>query len=341
VLRRALSAADAREANGRRGEDGAATRYRAGALVQEAVLASVLGEHAEAVALGEMALALGRELADSVLMIRALVVVTVARISTDEPASARPYLRECARLGQDMDDPLSRAVILHNLAWCHLQIDDVDEAAALLNAALPLYRERADAHRHGAALHTLGALALVRGDLAGAQTHFAEALALVSPLSTSFCLEGQAMVETRRGRHEQALRLFDTASHLRQTHQTEPDAWWRRQIDQAHAYSRTAVDRTLPPAVLPRAGPPAIDAGSPATRDPNAGDTLTARERDIADLVAEGMTNRQIAGRLGVSVRTVDTHLEHIRRKLAVASRTQVAIWASRQGADPADPAGF
>jgi DNA-binding CsgD family transcriptional regulator/sugar lactone lactonase YvrE len=54
---------------------------------------------------------------------------------------------------------------------------------------------------------------------------------------------------------------------------------------------------------------------------------LTRREREIAALVAEGLTNREIAQRLFISERTADGHLEHIREKLGVSSRAQVAAW--------------
>jgi predicted ATPase/DNA-binding CsgD family transcriptional regulator len=54
---------------------------------------------------------------------------------------------------------------------------------------------------------------------------------------------------------------------------------------------------------------------------------LSRREREIAALVADGLTNRQIAQRLYISERTVDGHLEHIREKLGVNNRAQVATW--------------
>ena len=73
---------------------------------------------------------------------------------------------------------------------------------------------------------------------------------------------------------------------------------------------------------------------------------LSRRELEVARLVAEGLTNREIATRLFVSERTVDGHLEHVREKLSVNTRAQVATWVTRHAdespaavAVPAPPA--
>ncbi|MFF4987210.1 ATP-binding protein [Streptosporangium saharense] len=71
-------------------------------------------------------------------------------------------------------------------------------------------------------------------------------------------------------------------------------------------------------------------AGGPAVRDSRWA-PLTRREREVAELVAEGLTNRQIAHRLVVVQRTVDSHVEHILAKLGFSARTQIAAWAIRQ----------
>jgi DNA-binding CsgD family transcriptional regulator len=60
--------------------------------------------------------------------------------------------------------------------------------------------------------------------------------------------------------------------------------------------------------------------------------SLSRREMDIAALVAQGLTNREIAQRLFISERTVESHLEHIRRKLSVRGRAQVAAWFVADG---------
>jgi DNA-binding NarL/FixJ family response regulator len=53
---------------------------------------------------------------------------------------------------------------------------------------------------------------------------------------------------------------------------------------------------------------------------------LTAREREVLALIAEGLTNRQIAGRLVIAERTADTHVQNILAKLRCATRTQAAL---------------
>jgi DNA-binding NarL/FixJ family response regulator len=59
---------------------------------------------------------------------------------------------------------------------------------------------------------------------------------------------------------------------------------------------------------------------------------LTPREREVLGLVAEGLTNRQIADRLVVSEHTVHRHLTNLMRKLGVTSRTAAAAIAVRSG---------
>lgn len=58
---------------------------------------------------------------------------------------------------------------------------------------------------------------------------------------------------------------------------------------------------------------------------------LSRREREVAVLVAEGLTNREIALRLYISERTADGHLEHIREKLGFRTRAQIASWITSQ----------
>jgi non-specific serine/threonine protein kinase len=56
---------------------------------------------------------------------------------------------------------------------------------------------------------------------------------------------------------------------------------------------------------------------------------LTPREREIADLVADGLSNKDIATKLVISRRTAEGHVEHILSKLGFTSRAQIAVWAA------------
>ncbi len=66
----------------------------------------------------------------------------------------------------------------------------------------------------------------------------------------------------------------------------------------------------------------------------NTGPQLTDREIEVAELIAEGLTNQAIARRLSVAPRTAEAHVENIRRKLGVRSRAQIAAWVTEHRLD-------
>lgn len=67
---------------------------------------------------------------------------------------------------------------------------------------------------------------------------------------------------------------------------------------------------------------------------PPAGHPLTSREAEVLKLVAQGFSNQDIASRLVISERTVETHVSNILEKLHLANRTQAALYAVREGLD-------
>lgn len=71
--------------------------------------------------------------------------------------------------------------------------------------------------------------------------------------------------------------------------------------------------------------------GGPSGRDPGRSSELTARQMQVAALVAGGLTNRQIAEQLGIEERSAEGHVERIRLRLGVTSRAQVAAWWERR----------
>ena len=85
---------------------------------------------------------------------------------------------------------------------------------------------------------------------------------------------------------------------------------------------RLPLDESVAEALMPSqpAAPPLAPSGTRSG-------PLTRREREVAALIARGMTNRQIAEELFIAERTADTHVEHILAKLGLASRSQVAAW--------------
>jgi DNA-binding NarL/FixJ family response regulator len=82
----------------------------------------------------------------------------------------------------------------------------------------------------------------------------------------------------------------------------------------------------------PRAARVLLSARRPAS--PAAGDAtvLTEREVEVLRLVRQGLANKQIARRLGITERTVKAHLSSVFQRLGVADRTQAALWAERHG---------
>ena len=58
---------------------------------------------------------------------------------------------------------------------------------------------------------------------------------------------------------------------------------------------------------------------------------LTRREREVAELVSRGLTNREIANQLSISERTAEGHLEQVRHKLALRNRALIAAWAAER----------
>lgn len=81
----------------------------------------------------------------------------------------------------------------------------------------------------------------------------------------------------------------------------------------------------LPP---PVAAPALAALARPTVADRRAVDELTAREREVVDLLVEGRTNKDIAQTMFLSVRTVEAHLRSIYDKLHVRSRTEAVLWA-------------
>jgi DNA-binding NarL/FixJ family response regulator len=81
---------------------------------------------------------------------------------------------------------------------------------------------------------------------------------------------------------------------------------------------------------------PRVAAALLPTRREEPGADLSAREREVLELVAEGLANKQIAKRLGIAERTVKVHLGSVFRRIGVTDRTSAALWAREHLSPPA-----
>jgi DNA-binding NarL/FixJ family response regulator len=122
---------------------------------------------------------------------------------------------------------------------------------------------------------------------------------------------------------------------LHQMHRDLRDAWLvplQKRLGEGatslawNAGHTTPVDKAVALALVATEAPPA---------QPKRAADLSPREQEVAALLAEGLSNRQIAERLVVTERTVAAHIEHILNKLGFASRHQVGAWAAERNLVP------
>ncbi|WP_067480581.1 LuxR C-terminal-related transcriptional regulator [Actinomadura hibisca] len=194
---------------------------------------------------------------------------------------------------------------------------DPEQALPWLREGLRIKRDLGDRMGVALALDMIGATLITLGDAAAGMRLFGVADRLREFTGTT--LFGP-LHSTLRTLYEQTARdkigEDDAASALREGVLLE--------MDRAVA---VALDEIPAPGAAADAAPPrAADAGdaAPGRRE------LTPRELEIAGLVAEGLSNREIADRLVIAKRTVDSHVEHILGKLDYSSRAQVAAWFAR-----------
>lgn len=110
-----------------------------------------------------------------------------------------------------------------------------------------------------------------------------------------------------------------------------PSARFLEIAGRSHLFAAGDTESIVRPLLRFLGVPPALAAaGAPAR--------LSPRERQVAGLVASGLGNGEIAGRLAISERTAEAHVEHIRNKLAFRSRSQIAAWVARVGTNPDSP---
>lgn len=269
---------------------------------------------------------------------RALEVLASAEAHTGNPQLAWQLFDEAAALLHESDDKLARAILLNSYGWTLVQHGFADRAAPLVREAVTLTRLIGLPHMLNPVLHTAGAIALAHRNHTEAVDLFRESLEVGSehPMDQYYDLEGLALGLVGAGSDdERALSLLVSASAVRTRYDFRAEPYWQAMLDEARAVCREritagrlrAAESTGERMSLAQAISYALTAHPHAEDD----GLVSARELHVATLVAEGLTNRQIGQRLGISPHTVARHVTRARSKLGLRSRAQLAVWAGRQ----------
>jgi non-specific serine/threonine protein kinase len=316
----------------------ASPAYRAFALEQASWLAAWHHDNQAALNFAQQAVTLGPRHGGTALLGRALQALAFARQVSGDYHAAQQSFTDCLRHVRALDEPMSVALCLNNLAWAQILGNNLEGAQGSLAEASPIYQRHAEPARRAALLHTSGVLALLRDDSAAAAGHFTSALRLLeqgSSVIRPYAVEGLAVSALRGGDLDRGLRLVGLAEAIRTG---GGDPWWRDFVARAVAGAvdklpdrRATALRTQGKAAPVEEGLRYAMGGEWHTgRDACVDAPLTGRQLGVATLLVDGLTNRQIAGRLRISERTVETHLDQIRTKLDLQSRAQVAVWAAK-----------
>lgn len=267
-----------------------------------------------------------------------------------DSASAR--LSEAAELARRTGDTYSLALALNELG-------DVERARGAHPRAGALYEESRRLFADlglGAQpylVHNLGYVALAAGDCVGATAHFMQALTQYRRLGegrgVGECLIGFGAVAAAEGRAADAARLFgagdaaleELGTQLWPSNRPDFERWLARARRglAGRDFDRAWADGRL--LSLEQAIVLALESGTAraATARPIEDDApgLTPREREVARLAAQGLTNRQIAEALVITEKTAANHLQRVLDKLDLHSRAQLAARAAEFGLAPAE----
>jgi DNA-binding NarL/FixJ family response regulator len=160
-----------------------------------------------------------------------------------------------------------------------------------------------------------------------------------------FAIEDLARTFVMMQRHERAARLFSAADALRQATGALLSRGTREEYERVVAKLRIDLgDQVFQQAWAEGLRPPLEALAEDVLSDKAASvahkvdrssvkvGILTPREREVASLIGQGLSNRQIADKLVITIGTAGVHVEHILRKLDLRSRHQVATWALVNG---------
>jgi ATP/maltotriose-dependent transcriptional regulator MalT len=269
----------------------------------------------------------------------------------DDPNDAAAMLDDAQRRYDRLGELNSNVVLVRiELAAAALFVGDLDRAAALCEEGRAVSEGHGERWAYAYAVYVLALVSLTRGDLARAVGYGRRCLRIKRSfhdlLGMVLAIEVLAWTAAADGGSERAAILLGVADQMwpsvgypmfgsrflgASRHACELSA---RQALGDEAYDAAVqrgraldVDAAIAYALGEEARAPAA-AGDPDGSPPT---PLTPREQEVAELISRGMSNREIAGRLVISQRTAESHVEHILQKLGFGSRVQVAAWSAQQ----------
>jgi predicted ATPase/DNA-binding CsgD family transcriptional regulator len=242
---------------------------------------------------------------------------TLARARRDNEAALR-HFRSALALFQEIDARTEIARCLAGIGWVSLAAGDYPAAAASLSQSLQL--STATGQRLGIArgLDAIAALAVAGGDpatavrLQGAAGALRDLVGPVRSAAAQARLDEALALARRLVGEQNAARLLAEGARLGVTEAVAAAI----AVASAAAQQHGADSEERPAASRPQAA---------------SGPALTARELQIAGLIARGLSNRAIAAELVISPATAARHVANIFTKLGVTSRAQVAAWTAEQ----------
>ena len=292
----------------------------------------------------ERALATARELGESALLSQALSMGSIAANLAGDRASAMRLLDEVATLTRNLDDFPARISVLQARALNGFFGGDVDEVRTAASEGARLSREVGDLYSLEMMLLNLGGTALITGDLDQAKAFYTEALGIAHRIDDRVAqyalLDGLGCVAAGSGKARLAAELIGAAETIRAQAGASLIPILAPLLAQAEASAVAALGQpkfeaeveagkqlSRDQAVRLALGEPARAQGTAANPQGSEVGLLGRREADVARLVAEGLSNKQIGARLFISERTVDSHVRSILNKLGFNSRAQIAGW--------------
>ena len=252
-----------------------------------------------------------------------------------------------ARLEEQMTLCGRDATSLAGLALARARLRERGPARDLADEALRLAEQHGNRRGRGLALFVLGELATERSAFVQAQSLYSDSLttwyALGDRLQLARTLEACAMLASARTHAQRALRLAAAAATLRAAtgasrgRETEEalERWIQvaRQLAGAEAASIEAEGAAMTPEQAIELAQAPVEPNLTGAAAAGGGlQPLSDRETQVARLVARGWTNRQIAGELHLSERTVEAHLRRILTRLGFSTRTPLAAWVVQHG---------